>query len=159
MVISSAVIQAKKCIYFFHSLVSLTPLLGIHCSKVGWHRRARVVQASLGMKANKVSSRSTQEMMTWKRLDDATMSKIDVQSLFNANARRWLLGGNGTGLVSPFMLILLTLIITVTSSFLFNYLYQIYRRHRGSSGYSNVTVEEDIPLEKYPDDDDNSDDD
>jgi hypothetical protein len=119
-----------------------------------------VVQASLGMKANKVvSSRSTQEMMTWKRLDDATMSKIDVQSLFNVNARRWLLGGSGAGLVSPFMLVLLTLVITVTSSFLFNYLYQIYRRHRGSDGYSNVTVEEDIPLENYPDDDDNSDDD
>lgn len=137
------------------SLINL--LCPIWCRKVGWPRRARVVGASL--RTNKAIAKTTQEIVTWKRLDDSKMSRIDPQILYNANARRWTFGMKSAGAVmSPLLLILLTLVITACSSCLFNTLYAKYRRKVGIDEYSRVT--EDIPLESnYPIDSDNSDDD
>lgn len=132
--------------------------VGYHAyGKVGWPRRARVVGASL--RTNKAIAKTTQEIVTWKRLDDSKMSRIDPQILYNANARRWTFGMKSAGAVmSPLLLILLTLVITACSSCLFNTLYAKYRRKVGIDEYSRVT--EDIPLESnYPIDSDNSDDD
>lgn len=131
-------------------------LWSIWNSKVGWSRRARVVEASL--KTKKGIAKATQGIFTWKQLDDSKMSKIDPQILYNVNPRRWTFGmKSGVGW-SPILLIVLTLIITACSSCLFNTLYAKYRRKVGVDQYSCVT--EDIPLESnYPIDSDNSDDD
>ncbi|KAG0598336.1 hypothetical protein M758_12G064700 [Ceratodon purpureus] len=131
--------------------------VGYHAyGKVGWPRRARVVGASL--RSKKGVAKTTQEIVTWKRLDDSKMSKIDPQVLWDTNARRWTFGMKTGAVMSPLLLILLTLVITACSSCLFNTLYAKYRRKVGIDEYSRVT--EDIPLESnYPIDSDNSDDD
>ena len=122
----------------------------IWCRKMGWPRRARVVGVSL--KSKKGVAKTTQEIVTWKRLDDSRMSKIHPQILYDAGARKWVPG------ISPILLILLTLIITACSSCLFNTLYAKYRRKVGIDEYSRVT--KDVALESnYPIDSDNSDDD
>lgn len=126
------------------------------CRKVGWSRRARVVQASL--KNKKGVAKATPDILTWKKLDDARMSKIDLQTLYDASAKRGIFGAKGGPMMSPILLILLTLVITTCSSCLFNSLYAKCRRKVGVDEYSRVT--EDIPLENtYPIDSDNSDDD
>lgn len=143
----------------FWGVVTLISLLwsATWCSKVGWSRRARVVEASL--KTKKGLARATQGIYTWKQLDNSKMSKIDPQILYDVNARTWIVGmKSAVGGLSPILLILLTLVITACSSCLFNTLYAKYRRKMGVSEYSHAT--EDIPLESdYPIDSDNSDDD
>ncbi|XP_004487999.1 probable inactive purple acid phosphatase 28 isoform X1 [Cicer arietinum] len=49
--------------------------------KVGWPRRARIILAEL--QKGKMSWTSVQRIMTWKRLDDEKLSKIDEQILWN----------------------------------------------------------------------------
>jgi hypothetical protein len=141
----------------FSRLLVINLLWPIWCRKVGWSRRARVVGASL--RSKKGVAKSTQEIVTWKRLDDSKMSKIDPQVLWDTDASRWIFGMPKSGAVmSPLLLILLTIVITACSSCLFNTLYAKYRRTVGIDEYSRVT--EDIPLESnYPIDSDNSDDD
>lgn len=130
-------------------------LLGIHLcygggtgyhayGKVGWSRRARVVQASL--KNKKGVAKATPDILTWKKLDDARMSKIDLQTLYDASAKRGIFGAKGGPMMSPILLILLTLVITTCSSCLFNSLYAKCRRKVGVDEYSRVT--EDIPDRK-----------
>lgn len=49
--------------------------------KAGWPRRARIILAEL--QKGKESWTSVQKIMTWKRLDDEKMSKIDEQILWD----------------------------------------------------------------------------
>lgn len=118
-----------------------------------------MVEASLRTKKKGLAN-FTQGIFTWKQLDDPKMTKIDGQLLYNVNARRGTFGMKSVvvGGFSPFLAIVLTLVITACSSCLFNTLYAKYRRKVGIDEYSRVT--EDIPLESnYPIDSDNSDDD
>ncbi|CAN6480599.1 unnamed protein product [Victoria cruziana] len=56
---------------------------GYHAyGKAGWSRRARVVLASLEKDKHKASWGGVKSIRTWKRLDDAHLSKIDKQKLW-----------------------------------------------------------------------------
>lgn len=50
--------------------------------KAGWPRRARIILAEL--QKGKKSWMDVQRIMTWKRLDDEKMSKIDEQILWQS---------------------------------------------------------------------------
>ncbi|XP_021751161.1 probable inactive purple acid phosphatase 28 [Chenopodium quinoa] len=52
--------------------------------KVGWDRRARVVQVELSKREN--SWIGLEKISTWKRLDDKLLSKIDEQVLWDQNS-------------------------------------------------------------------------
>jgi len=107
--------------------------------KAGWARRARVVQASLG-KDTKGGLRMTQEISTWKRLDDEDMSSIDLQVLYNGYAGRWFskpffsgslsFKSRGGGNWIPSLILLLMLLALAGSSFFINYVFRMLRKRK-----------------------------
>ncbi|CAN6480596.1 unnamed protein product [Victoria cruziana] len=59
---------------------------GYHAyGKAGWSRRARVVLASLEKDEDSATWGGVASIRTWKRLDDATLSKIDEQTLWQGS--------------------------------------------------------------------------
>lgn len=117
---------------------------GYHAyGKVGWPRRARVVLATLGWES-KGGSRKTREIVTWKRLDDESMSQIDLQVLYNGYEGWWFTKpfykgrlsfgrrGNASMWIAS-LLITIILLLMASSSLLINVLYRHFlRQKRGS---------------------------
>lgn len=108
-----------------------------------------MVQASLG-KDSKGGLRMTQEISTWKRLDDDDMSSIDLQVLYNGYAGRWFSKPFFSGSISfknrgggnwiPSLILLLMLLALAASSFLINYVFRTLRkRKKRASGFVPIS--------------------
>lgn len=116
--------------------------------KAGWARRARVMQASLGRGATKDGSKITQEIKTWKLLDDEDLSKSDIQILYNGYAGEWFSSPifgrslsfrrrSGDNWIPSLTLVLL-LTGLAGSSFWINFLVRKFQRRKRTNSYSPV---------------------